>query len=143
MALYNAEQEVERKFPPLEPINREDFVIDDNAFYAIAVLKDFMKNKKIPIEDENEVIGVELISLRNVEIHDTESGVTAKYELNDEIDGEQFTETVEISVNFGYTKNDNVAVQIRQESGNYFYFKKIAFEIKNLYRYCQIEQKGV
>jgi len=45
-----------------------------------------LKNKKVPIEDENEVLG-EIQALRAVEIHNTENGVTAKYELNDEIDG--------------------------------------------------------
>lgn len=97
-----------------------------------------MKNKKIPIEDESEVIGVEVLALRPVEVQETENGVTAKYELNDEIDGQEFTEVVDIKVSFGNTHDDKLAVQVRQESGSGFYFKKIAFEIKNLYRYCKV-----
>jgi hypothetical protein len=37
----------------LEPVESEDFVIGENSAYAFAVLKDFFKNKKVCIEDEN------------------------------------------------------------------------------------------
>lgn len=65
LELYEAEQDIQRVFAPLELIRPEDFIIDDGAAYAITVLKDFFKNKKVPIEDENEVLG-EIQALRAV-----------------------------------------------------------------------------
>lgn len=52
LEIYETEQDTKRNFKHLEPIQPEDFVIEENSVYAIAVLKEFFKNSKIPIEDE-------------------------------------------------------------------------------------------
>lgn len=85
MQVYEAEQDKKRKLAELEPLTADDFIIDDNVPYAFSVLKDFLVNKKIPIEDKSEVISSEILALRPVDVQDNEDNLTAKYELKDEV----------------------------------------------------------
>jgi hypothetical protein len=136
--LYENEQETKRVLGELKTEEAEDFTINENPAYAFALLKDFFKNKKVTIADQSEVIGTEVASLRPVESIDTGDAVGAKYELEDEVDGTKFTEEVEVTVKLGTTVNDKLTVQIRLVKGNWFYFKKIAVEVKNLFAYCKV-----
>lgn len=54
---YEAEQEKIRKLGHLEPISADDFIIEESTAYAFTLLHDFFKNKKVAIEDQNEVLG--------------------------------------------------------------------------------------
>ena len=44
---------------------------------------------------------------------------------------------MELAIKFGQAPNDNLTVSLIHKSGNWFYFKKVAKEIKNLLAYCQ------
>lgn len=47
MEIYDKEQDEERKLDKLEPVNADDLVVDENPTYAISLMKDFFKNRKI------------------------------------------------------------------------------------------------
>lgn len=72
-----------------------------------------------------------------MEVHDEKNRLNVKYEYEFEVEGEKFTESVEIGAEFGLTPNSDVVVCLRQESGNRLYFKKITKEIKNLFTFCK------
>lgn len=67
---YENEQERVRKLGHLEPLSPDDFIIKESATYAFSLLHDFFKNKKIAVEDENEVLGQEILALRPIEINE-------------------------------------------------------------------------
>ena len=53
------------------------------------------------------------------------------------MDGEEFVENMEISIKFGKSKDEKLAVCLEHISGSRLYFKKAAKEIKNLFDYCR------
>ena len=134
---YENEQERVRKLGHLEPLGPDDFIIKQSTTYAFSLLHDFFKNKKIAVEDENEVLGQEILALRPIEINEQEDGLGAKYELSYEVEGVKFEELAAVKVKFGNYSADQLTVHVEQESGNRLYFKKIAKSIKNLYSYCK------
>jgi len=76
--------------------------------------------------------------LRPVDVNDNDNSFNIKYELKDEVDGVEFNEEVEVKVIIGTKDNDRLTIQIRQQNGSWFYFKKIAVEIKKLFAYCKV-----
>lgn len=136
MEIYEAEQEVKRKLGSLEPINADDFVIEESAPYTFSVLRDFFKNRNIPIEDVEEILGADILALKPVKVNDEEDGFTTRYELSYDVEGTSFTEHAEVKVSVGENKEKKLTVVISHLSGNRLYFKKIAKEIKNLFSYC-------
>lgn len=84
-------------------MNTDDFVIEENIAYAVAILQDFFKNKKVLLEEDEEE-DEECLALRAVEVSDNNDTIAAKYELSYEVDGHEFVETLDISVKFGLTK---------------------------------------
>lgn len=138
MEIYEAEQENKRKLGTLEPISTDDFLIKENVPYAFSVLRDFFKNKSIPVEDEAEVLGADILALKPAKVEDNEDGLTVRYELTYEVEEKSFTEHVEIRLAVGESKEGRLTVSLSHLSGNRLYFKKIAKEIKNLFSYCRV-----
>jgi len=79
LEFYEAEQDAGRKLGELEPLTADDFVIDENPVYAIARLKEFFKDTKIPIEEESEIVDEAPLALRAIEVHDSKDTVSAKW----------------------------------------------------------------
>lgn len=52
LEVYETEQELERKLGDLLPMSPDDLVLNENPTYAIALLKEFFKNKKILIQED-------------------------------------------------------------------------------------------
>ena len=51
LSIYEAEQDISRELGELEPINPDDFKIEENITYAVALVKNFCKNKKILLDE--------------------------------------------------------------------------------------------
>ena len=138
MQLYESEQDKERTLGSLEPINPDDLVLEENVAYAAALLKNFFKNKKILLEEEDSVnVGEEPMALRATNVADNNDSLSVKYEYSFEIEGQTFTEILDISVKFGTSKDNLLTLCLVQESGNWLYFKKVAKEIRKLLTYCR------
>ena len=45
--IIEEEEEIERQIPLLYPCGRDDFVIEENQIYAVSILREFFKTKKI------------------------------------------------------------------------------------------------
>lgn len=54
LSIYESEQDITRQLSELEPINPDDFKIEENIIYAVALLKDFCKNRKILLDEEED-----------------------------------------------------------------------------------------
>lgn len=136
LTIYEGEMDVERELAELEAVNADDFVIEENVTYAAALIKDFFKNKKILLDEEEIEEDEDCFALRAVEVHDGKDSISVKYENSFEVDGQEFTESVEVNVRFGLAKEDRLTVQVEHVSGDRLYFKKVAKELKNLFAYC-------
>ena len=77
LSIYEAEQDINRELHEMETMNADDFVIEENIMYAVALLQNFFKNKKILLEEEEE--DEECLALRAVEVNDNNDTITAKY----------------------------------------------------------------
>lgn len=75
--------------------------------------------------------------MRAVEINEENDTFNVKYENSFNVDGQEFTENMDIAIKFGKSNDDKLAVCLEHVSGSRLYFKKAAKEIKNLFDYCR------
>lgn len=66
------------------------------------------------MDTENEVIGLDPLALRPIELHDNNDELSAKYELREQVDKETFIETAEVKVKIGRNKENKLAIVISQ-----------------------------
>lgn len=52
LSIYEIEQDITRDLGALEPMNADDFKIEENVTYAVSLLKEFCKNRKILLDEE-------------------------------------------------------------------------------------------
>ena len=137
LTIYEAEQDITRELGDLEPVNPDDFKIEENIVYAAALLKNFCQNKKILLDEEEDEEDEECFALRAVEINEENDTFNVKYENSFNVDGQDFTENMDIAIKFGKSKDEKLTVCLEHVSGSRLYFKKAAKEIKSLFDYCR------
>ena len=114
----------------------DDFLINENQVYAFSVLREFLKTKKVEIEEEGEVIGEEVAALTAVKVDVTKDGkVQVRYEYGFEVEGEKAVESVELVITVGKF-DEQLLLSFEPLSGNRLYYKKIVKEVKQLYANC-------
>ena len=134
--IYQEELEAERELPELNLLSADDFLISETSVYAISLLKEFFKTKKIEIEEEGELIGEEIAALKVENIETDKNGkMNVKYEYSFDVEGTKFKETLELGVTLGQA-GEKLAVCFELQGGNRLYYKKAVKEIKKLYANC-------
>lgn len=133
--IYQEELEAERELPELALLSADDFFIDENAVYAYTILKQFLRKRKIVIEEEEELVD-EPAALEVVEVKEEKNGkLNVRYEYGFEVEGEKFKEVLELGITIGQGK-EKLAVCFELQGGNRLYYKKVIKEVKKLYANC-------
>ena len=114
----------------------DDFLIDENPVYALSILKQFLRKRKIVIEDEEELVD-EPAALEVTEVKEEKNGkLNVRYEYAFDVEGEKFKEVLELGVTIGQGSGEKLAVCFDLQGGNRLYYKKVLKEIKKLYANC-------
>ena len=137
LSIYEAEQDITRELGVLEPISADDFTVEENSIYAVSVLKDFCRNKKILLNEDENIEDEDCSALRAVDVKEDNDRIEIKYENSFVIDGQNFTEAMEVAVKLGNSKEGRLTLCLEHVSGSRLYFKKAAKEFKGLYEYCR------
>ena len=133
--MYEAEQDNQRKLETLDVLNSDDLVLEENSYYAFALLINFFKNHQIKIDETDDSEEPEV--LHSVGVQDLKDAIVAKYEHSFQIGTNEFKETLEISAQFGNSSRGGLVLRLTQKSGNWLYYKRAAKEIRKLFAYCQ------
>lgn len=70
-------------------------------------------------------------------MQDLEHSIWVKYEHSFEVENEQFSETMEMSVKFGQWKQGLLVVRMELGKGQELYFRRVRKSIEWLVAYCQ------
>lgn len=133
-----SELQLKRALPVFSFVTKDDLVINEDAPYAVALIKDTLKNFSLAVEEDTESLEEDESNLMKVsKVTDDENDkINAEFSYTYGIDDDEITENVNLGISFGKDSNGKLVIHFEREGGQLLYFKKIVSELKNKFTYA-------